>query len=83
MSEQIEKAIAFAREHGSKLHRHTGGFWSTKNYVAPRDVSPGNTTVFKQNTITALVKSGRAEYSRWANGDRGPFGVEVTLKDGA
>jgi hypothetical protein len=73
LSPTMIAAVSLARENGGKLTRYEGGFWcrsGLKDYENPW---------FGTTTIQALVSRGVLVYSRWFNGSRARFAIEVTL----
>lgn len=68
----MEKAAAFAKQHGGKLRRHPGGFWAGPEYQQWG-------TSFGTSTVDGMVKRGAAEYTDWKEGRNGRFPVEVSL----
>jgi len=75
LSEEMQRAVAFAKEHGGKLHRHQGGFWSHPEFKQWQD------KWFGTSTVEALVKRGAGTYTahKERGGDRGSFPVEFTV----
>ena len=73
ISATMAAALALAMEHGGKLSRHSGGYWS---YAGWRH---GNGEYFGTTTIESLVARGRLRYSQWRDGRSGQFPVEVEV----
>jgi hypothetical protein len=72
LSRPMLEAVRLARDHGDKLKRFPGGFWTAPQWGIAR--------TFGTPTIEALVKRGYAEYTEWVDGRSGRFPVEITLK---
>lgn len=77
VSETMQAALAYADQHGGKLTRYPGGFWTHdgayKNTAYPK--------TFGSSTIAALVLRGRMRYSRWQESSRqfGRFPIEAEI----
>jgi len=75
-SPEMRAAIDCALEHGGKLIRYPGGFWSYEGWGLHHGVYFGTTT------IEAIVKRGAGEYTnqqRRRDGSTFPIEVTVTL----
>ena len=71
-------ALAVANEHGGRLIRHAGGFWSWPG--CPRHSHNGlPEESFGTTTIQALVDRGQLTYSQWQDGRGGAFPVAVEI----
>lgn len=69
-------ALAMAHEHGGKLVRHAGGYWTWEG--CPRDCGRFLDWVGTP-TVEGLVKRGRLEYSEFRDGSHGRFPVAAIL----
>jgi hypothetical protein len=77
LSPTMRHAITFAQQHGGKLVRHPGGFWSCAEWV--RYASGGSHESFSTGTADAIVTRGAGHYSEWKDGRNGRFPIAVTL----
>lgn len=83
LSPTMQDAIKYANEHGGKLVRYPGGYWTVSGHEMTRGIS------FGTSTIEALVKRNVAVYSEWKHRSGCPanisthccakFPVEVTI----
>lgn len=73
LSPTMKEAVEHARQHGGKLVRLPGGFWTAPD--APIKPWWGTTTV------QALVTRGAAAYTKYQEGANGKFPVEATITD--
>lgn len=78
LSQIMNDALAVAMAHGARLMRLPGGFWVQPGFkwVSGSVPSPSIGT----STIEALVARGLMEYSKWQEGRKGRFPVEVRVK---
>jgi hypothetical protein len=74
LSPTMRHAITFAQQHGGKLIRHPGGFWSCAEWQRV-----GSHESFSTGTADALVTRGVGYYSEWKDGRNGRFPVAVTI----
>lgn len=74
LSPTMRHAITFAQQHGGKLVRHPGGFWSCEGWT-----HRGSFESFSTGTADALVTRGAGHYSAWKDGRNGRFPIEVTI----
>jgi hypothetical protein len=70
----MARAVAFAIGQGGKIYRHAGGFWGCEHFIAMRS------TWISTSTIQALVRRGKATYTRWQEGRASRFPIEITLQ---
>lgn len=66
LSQEMRRAVQFAKLHGNKLTRHPGGFWTGL-------IAECCGTSFGTSTVEALVKRGAASYTAWKDGRNGRF----------
>jgi hypothetical protein len=71
----MRNAIDYANEHGGRLIRYPGGFWCKDGLME------WQRPWFGATTIEALVKRGVAEYTKWFEGSRARFPIEVTMRE--
>lgn len=80
LSDTMSAALMVAREHGGKLTRLPGGFWTFDG--CPRN---NNTplTFFGTTTIKGLVWRGHMEFTQWRRKTKqhDPFPVEAQTVD--
>jgi len=72
ISEEMQRALAYAELQGGRLHRHPGGFWGHADWFGMVG------RWFGASTISSLVNRGLAQYTKWQRGKRGSFPIEVT-----
>lgn len=72
-------ALGMAHEHGGKLVRYIGGFWSYEK--APRGHDGNPIDHVGTSTVESLVKRGRLRYSEWKQGAHFKFPVVAELID--
>jgi hypothetical protein len=66
-------------DHGGRLVRHVGGYWSWPG--CPKRQNDGlPETYFGTTTIEALVARGELEYIKWRDGRNGRFPVAAAVK---
>lgn len=74
LSKTMQDAVQFANEHGGKLVRHPGGFWSSPEFALGHGVQ-----WFGTSTVESLVNRGIFSYTQWIEGKTSRFPVEVTV----
>jgi hypothetical protein len=75
----MSNALALARHHGGRLVRYVGGYWSFEN--APKTWRGNPVEYAGSNTIDALVRRGRLEYTEWKEGRKFRFPIAVKIKE--
>jgi hypothetical protein len=78
LSPTMRHALTFAEQNGGRLIRHSGGYWSSREWVDP---GLGNVPSFSTNTAHALVTRGVAEYTDWRENRNGRYAVELRIKE--
>lgn len=79
LSATMAIALAEALEHGGKLIRHVGGYWSWPG--CPKHAHNGNPEeYFGTSTVQALVDRGEMEFVEWKAGRGGEFPIAVVVK---
>ncbi len=70
--------LAMAHDHGGKLVRYIGGYWSWEH--APKHQHNGNPVEYAgTSTVEGLVKRGRLKYTEWKEGRGGKFPIAAEL----
>jgi len=78
ISATMAAALAMASEHGGKLTRYVGGYWSFAG--VPRRQHDGvPEEYFGTTTIAGLVGRDRMRYCNWREGRGGQFPIEVEI----
>lgn len=73
LSATMAAALAFSIDHGGKLVRHAGGYWTYPGCPKPHEEYFGTTT------IQALVDRGELRYVEWKGGRGGRFPIAVNI----
>lgn len=82
LSATMAIALADTIDHGGKLIRHVGGYWSWPN--CPKRQHDGvPEEYFGTSTVEALVARGAFEYVEWKDGRNGKFPIAVAVKKSA
>lgn len=76
VSPEMAACIRFARQHGGRLVRSPGGYWSYPNAPAPDGVPRPS---FDTPTIEALVRRKLMAYTEHRRGRRGSFPIAAQL----
>lgn len=76
LTKPMLNCVAFMKERGGTIERHTGGFWS---YPGWRLHDGGQW--FGTSTVNALVIRGVATYTEYKNGRSGRFPIKCTLSE--
>jgi len=73
LTPEMLEAIKFAQTNNAgKLHRHPGGFWTTREYHA-------HFRYFVTSTVEGIVNRGVGAYTEWRDGRNGSYPVEMTI----
>lgn len=76
ISATMAACLDFAAEHGGKLVRHSGGYWTSQDCPRTRGVPD---RYFGEPTVEALVLRGRLRYSDFRGRRNSPFPVEAEV----
>ncbi len=69
--------LAMAHDHGGKLTRYVGGYWSWKGVARNQNGNP--IEYAGTSTVEALVSRKRLTYSDWKDGRNGRFPIAVEI----
>jgi hypothetical protein len=79
LSSEMAACLLEAEQHGGKLIRHPGGYWSWPD--CPRLSHNGlPESYFLPVTIMALIARDRMEYVEWQEGKRGRFPIAAAVR---
>lgn len=81
LSPTMQKALQHARWSGGKLVRHPGGFWIPPDLGISNNKAKKHGLWFGTSTVQALVQRGLMHYSRWKEGRKGKFPIEVEVNN--
>lgn len=80
MSDQLSATMAIVLaetiDHGGKLERHAGGYWTYPG--CPRSWTRHDWSA-PTTTIEALVRRGKLEYTEWRDGRKGKFPIAASV----
>lgn len=76
LSRVMQSAYEYARLNGGTLTRFPGGLHQPVQWMR---ADRGGGLFFGTSTIEGLVRRGYATYSKWQEGRRGKFPIEVTM----
>lgn len=69
--------LGYAHDHGGKLIRYVGGYWSWEGVSRNHNGAP--VEYVGTPTIEALVSRGRMKYTEWKAGRNGRFPIAVEI----
>lgn len=80
LSAAMAEALGTAIEHGGKLERHAGGYWTWPKCPRTGSTFPYLTWWAGTSTIEALVKRGELEYTGYRDGRVGRFPIVASVR---